>query len=322
MSTMTRQLAAVREDKERLQRDLPLLKEQEKELSERKTVLRAQRDRKARDLSRQRAELSLLLGPILQRELDRVGNPVGGIEAIASLAGMDPQAIWDLLSGEARPDTDTWQRIYRLLAVCQSQLGLEAVTAARRICDEMVQLHTELNNINKRVDQCVQQWNQARRNVVRTHAELEHLSVRADAIAEMDTVKDNVPDLPYAPPGFPDLEGNDYRPDPLQATSPAEFVATMRAYQQWAGNPSFREMERRCGKRVSYSTFRNLLTRETVPAKLYQVHTFVQVLGGTTDDLQRWATAWRRFTMQQPTRISHEPDAETTGGRILRMTGT
>jgi hypothetical protein len=131
MGSMKQQLAAVTQEREHLQRDLSMLEDQEREIADRKTALSARRDRTNRALSRKRAELSLLLGPLLQRELDRVGNPGGGMEAIASLAGMDPQAIWDLLSGEASPDADTWQRTYRLLAVCQSQLGLEAVTAAR-----------------------------------------------------------------------------------------------------------------------------------------------------------------------------------------------
>jgi len=73
----------------------------------------------------------------------------------------------------------------------------------------------------------------------------------------------------------------------------------MRAYHAWAGNPSLREMERRCGKQISYSTFRTMLNAETIPGKLASVQTFVRVLGGTTEDLQRWATAWRRIAMNE-----------------------
>jgi hypothetical protein len=35
----------------------------------------------------------------------------------------------------------------------------------------------------------------------------------------------------------------------------------------------------------------------SIPAKLSSVETFVRVLGGTTEDLQRWVTAWRRIAM-------------------------
>jgi hypothetical protein len=61
----------------------------------------------------------------------------------------------------------------------------------------------------------------------------------------------------------------------------------MRAYHAWAGNPSLREMERRCAKQISYSTFRTMLHSDSIPAKLSSVETFVRVLGGTTEDLQR-----------------------------------
>jgi hypothetical protein len=40
-----------------------------------------------------------------------------------------------------------------------------------------------------------------------------------------------------------------------------------------------------------------MLNAESIPAKLTSVETFVRVLGGTTEDLQRWASAWRRIVM-------------------------
>jgi hypothetical protein len=39
-----------------------------------------------------------------------------------------------------------------------------------------------------------------------------------------------------------DVSGLDLRPDPLTATSPAELVAVLQRYRQWAGEPSFRVM--------------------------------------------------------------------------------
>jgi hypothetical protein len=108
-------------------------------------------------------------------------------------------------------------------------------------------------------------------------------------------------DPPFTPPAIPDLRGHDQRPNPLRAETPARFVAAMRAYHAWAGNPSLREMERRCAKQISYSTFRTMLHSDSIPAKLSSVETFVRVLGGTAEDLQRWATAWRRIAMSEPT---------------------
>ncbi|MFF5115063.1 hypothetical protein [Streptosporangium sp. NPDC000509] len=94
-----------------------------------------------------------------------------------------------------------------------------------------------------------------------------------------------------------DAPGHDCMPNPLDARSQEEFVDTMRRYRIWAGNPSFREMARRCGQRFSHATFRNILEARTVPQRLDMVETFVVVLGGTPDDKIRWATAWRHFTV-------------------------
>ncbi|WP_157430329.1 hypothetical protein [Actinomadura macra] len=83
----------------------------------------------------------------------------------------------------------------------------------------------------------------------------------------------------------------------MMANTKAMFADTMRAYRIWAGNPSYRELERRSDKKISYSTFRNVLTSATMPSKLGHVEALVRALGGTDEDLQRWATAWRRLAM-------------------------
>lgn len=116
------------------------------------------------------------------------------------------------------------------------------------------------------------------------------------------------------PPAIPDLRGHDHRPDPLQATTEQEFVATMRAYRVWAGEPSLRAMEERCGKKISYSTFRNMLNATTVP-KLPSLQIFVEVLGGTAKDIQRWTTAWRRFAMNE----CEPTERATDGGKVLEL---
>ncbi|MGC5284546.1 hypothetical protein ACPXB8_41830, partial [Actinomadura citrea] len=119
---------------------------------------------------------------------------------------------------------------------------------------------------------------------------------------------------PFAPPATPDLPDarlpetlKPLRPDPMTAPTKAMFADAMRAYRIWAGNPSYREMERRCAKKISYSTFRNMLNSSTIPAKLGHVETFVRVLGGTPEDLQRWASAWRRLAM-----VADTADTEST----------
>ena len=124
------------------------------------------------------------------------------------------------------------------------------------------------------------------------------------------------PQLSSAPAAIPDLRGHDRRPDPLQAATEQDFIAAMRAYRVWAGEPSLRVMEERSGNKISYSTFRNMLSGATMP-KLSSLQVFVEVLGGTAEDIQRWTTAWRRFAMQgcAPVELAGEE------GKILRLTG-
>jgi DNA-directed RNA polymerase subunit RPC12/RpoP len=123
------------------------------------------------------------------------------------------------------------------------------------------------------------------------------------------------PRLSTAPAAIPDLRGHDRRPDPLLATTQHDFVAAMRAYRVWAGEPSLRVMEERCGNKISYSTFRNMLNATAVP-KLSSLQVFVEVLGGTADDIQRWTTAWRRFAMQE----GRPAEQANDGGKVVRIT--
>jgi DNA-directed RNA polymerase subunit RPC12/RpoP len=122
------------------------------------------------------------------------------------------------------------------------------------------------------------------------------------------------PRLSTAPATIPDLRGHDRRPDPLLATTQHDFVAVMRAYRVWAGEPSLRVMEERCGNKISYSTFRNMLNAAVVP-KLSSLQVFVEVLGGTAEDVQRWTTAWRRFAMQG----CRPAEQANDGGKVVRL---
>lgn len=96
-----------------------------------------------------------------------------------------------------------------------------------------------------------------------------------------------------------DLPGHAQSPDPLQATTGKDFMEALRALHVWSGRPSLREMERRSGDTVSYSTFRNILRSDQIPRNADNVQTFVKVLGGSDADLQRWTSAWRKIALAQ-----------------------
>jgi hypothetical protein len=121
----------------------------------------------------------------------------------------------------------------------------------------------------------------AARPFVADHADKNNSAIVRAAEPGNLTVSDGGTELdpPFTPPAIPDLRGHDQRPDPLRVKTAEEFVAAMHAYKAWAGNPSLREMERRCAKQMSYTTFGSMLKSSSLPPKPAQVETFVKVLG-------------------------------------------
>ncbi|WP_433696827.1 hypothetical protein [Nocardiopsis sp. CA-288880] len=110
------------------------------------------------------------------------------------------------------------------------------------------------------------------------------------------------------PQAVPDLPGHDLKPDPLLAATPAEFIETMRRYRRWAGEPSFREMNRRV-EFCSAAAFCATLRGDQLP-KYSVLNAFVVACGGSEEDFQRWVTAWRRLDQngeERPTMILLPP---------------
>jgi hypothetical protein len=275
------------------------------------------------EMAKWRAKLSLLLSTAVQYELDKVGGE-DGVEVIASVVGIHPAAVWSLLAGTYRATPTIWMRLERILMLCHASRGVERVTAARGYFDRLLELTAERDRaLNRRMELSRRKRGKeagigvAPTGNRRSGAEGDTASrpETADKTAPQPAEPDGAAeaDPPFTPPAIPDLRGHDQRPNPLQAETPAKFVAAMRAYHAWAGNPSLREMERRCAKQISYSTFRIMLHSDSIPAKLSSVETFVRVLGGTTEDLQRWATAWRRIAMSDSAGPSGEGAAEHAG---------
>ncbi|AFR06606.1 hypothetical protein [Nocardiopsis alba] len=103
---------------------------------------------------------------------------------------------------------------------------------------------------------------------------------------------EKVPEVPEDVPGF------SMKPDPMEATSVAEFIEMMRRYRRWAGDPSFRKMSLRVGT-CSAAGFCEALKSDRLPT-FPLLNAFVVSLGGDSDDFQRWATAWRALDGQAP----------------------
>lgn len=90
-----------------------------------------------------------------------------------------------------------------------------------------------------------------------------------------------------------DAAGYSLKPDPLTARTGTELVAVLRRYRQWAGNTPFRQMAERTRWQVAHSTMCVALKSESLPP-LKVVMAIVTGCGGTDEDQQAFATAWRR----------------------------
>lgn len=101
-------------------------------------------------------------------------------------------------------------------------------------------------------------------------------------------------------------------PDPLHASTPAEFTAALKRFRLWAGEPSFREMARHARPTVSPSTLATAGHAEQLPT-LRVVAAFVTGCGGGPEELARFAAAWRRIRLSGRSRhLDSEPQEHGT----------
>lgn len=106
-------------------------------------------------------------------------------------------------------------------------------------------------------------------------------------------------------PAVPDAPGFDLCPDPLTARTAAEFVTALSQFRIWAGEPSFREMERLSDPKVASATMCTALGGDKlVPGscKLPSqrvVRAIVTACGGTPGHLEAFITARRMIRMKQ-----------------------
>jgi hypothetical protein len=98
------------------------------------------------------------------------------------------------------------------------------------------------------------------------------------------------------PEQIPDINGHDLRPDPLAAKTAAEFVACLRCFRTWAGQPTLREIAARSRQAVSYTTIQKILARDDLPS-LTATLAILNGCGATHEYQQSFATAWRHLTM-------------------------
>jgi hypothetical protein len=94
-----------------------------------------------------------------------------------------------------------------------------------------------------------------------------------------------------------DANGLDLRPDPSAATTPEEYIDSLRQFRLWAGNPSFRDLAKRCNGRPVASTICKVLQSGELPRRFEVIDAIVSACGGTEEDRARFATAWRQLVL-------------------------
>jgi hypothetical protein len=94
-----------------------------------------------------------------------------------------------------------------------------------------------------------------------------------------------------------DAPGCDLRPDPSDARNSVELIEALRQFRIWAGNPSYRDMERACNGRPVASTMCRVLGRGQLPARFEVIDAIIIACGGEEEDRERFASAWRRLIM-------------------------
>jgi hypothetical protein len=91
-----------------------------------------------------------------------------------------------------------------------------------------------------------------------------------------------------------DVSGLDQKPDPLTATTSAEFIEVLWKYKFWSGDPSWRDMAKRANQMVVHSTMHTAMKSDSLP-RFIVMKAIIIGCGGGEEDLQAFATAWRRI---------------------------
>lgn len=128
-----------------------------------------------------------------------------------------------------------------------------------------------------------------------THRDLALAQYERDMAHSRKAGRDWYPD-PGVRPVIPDMPGDSRRPDPRAARTAAEYVDCLRRYRIWAGQPSFRVMERRCDRRFAASTLCTALKGDKMPSQEMAL-AIITACGGPEEHLREFTSAWRRLVI-------------------------
>jgi hypothetical protein len=112
-------------------------------------------------------------------------------------------------------------------------------------------------------------------------------------------------------PVVEDSPGCNLRPDPMvEATDAASLIRALNDFRAWAGDVSYRDMERGCKRLRSSSALQRVLTGTKMPTQA-EVKAVILGCGGTEEDVSRYVSAWRHI--RSPDRVPAQLVSVTTG---------
>lgn len=274
------------------------------------------------ELHKTGAELTATLTSAMLRRFP--GSLELAVERTARLARMRPERVWLLLrtdfTGVSIPYLSSSSGLRGSIERIMTGLGegvIDEFPRAMALC-------RHLNSLARQRFQLVElqemmpggresQLQRAQEREMRLRGELERLRRELERLhAERKFLQQEIRKQKQPgrePPAVvPDAPGHDHQPDPLAATSVAEFVELLRKLHVWAGEVSLRELARRSPESISHSTFGEMLNTPSKLPTQRTVQLFVHALGCDKEEVQRWVTAWRQLRFKR--RIC--PPAEAT----------
>lgn len=241
--------------------------DQAAELTRRASSLRRQLGLVERECANMRSQLSQ------RRAQHRMGPQPGDVADELMLAAAAAQRRLD---GVERECDDVVIKARRIAQ------HTSASAAPDRLSEIAVELSREAASVRSRLDA----------------VEREHIGLRAqlDRLVRRERLR---------PPSAPDPESlltdvagyDDLRPDPLRARSASQYMAALRQFRIWSGEPSLRTMSARSGKPAS--TLSAALNGTALPP-LDTVTAIITACNGGTEDRRQFITAWRQIRLARP----------------------
>jgi len=175
-----------------------------------------------------------------------------------------------------------------LLAMTRAQMRSASKNGpqAGAMADQLKMAETKLARATRRQREVNRQYASAEADLEQALAQ-----ARSAEPAPAEAPKTEAPPLPCRPLAA-DAKGYSLKPDPLRVTSAADLVAALNEWRIWAGDVSFRTMARNSGRRASASAMCTALGKPALP-NLQVVLAVIEGCGGTEEDMDNWATAWR-----------------------------